>query len=237
MATYVLVHGGGHGGWCYQKVTARLRAAGHDVHAPTLTGLGERAHLLRPEIDLETHIADVVAVLEFEGLRDVILVGHSYGGMVITGVADRASERVRELVYLDAAHPRDGESLAMVAPAQMEPTYQGARTVDGVELVMWPMPGMAGFFGITDPQDVAFTEARLTPHPWKCFAQPLHLRNGDAARRLPRTNINCTESLRNSAGEALARQTEGDRNWEIDTGHDLMITEPEAVAAMLLRLA
>jgi len=237
MATFVLVHGGGHGGWCYQKVARRLRAAGHEVHCPTLSGLGERAHLLNADIDLDTHIQDVVALMTFEGLEDVILVGHSYGGMVITGVADRAAERIRELVYLDAAHPRDGESLEIVAPAQMEPTRAMGRTVDGIELVMWPFPGMAGFFGITDPADVAWTEARLTPHPWKCFGQPLRLENGDAAFRLPRTNINCTNALQNSPDEARARQLDGHRNFEIDTGHDLMITEPEAVATMLLEVA
>lgn len=131
MATFVLVHGGGHGGWCYQQVARRLRAAGHEVHCPTLTGLGERAHLLNADIDLDTHIQDVVALMTFEGLEDVILVGHSYGGMVLTGVADRAAERIRELVYLDAAHPRDGESLEIVAPVQMEPTRAMGRTSTG----------------------------------------------------------------------------------------------------------
>ncbi|MBB5686756.1 pimeloyl-ACP methyl ester carboxylesterase [Sphingobium boeckii] len=235
MATYVLVHGGGHGGWVYQKVARLLRQAGHEVYTPTLSGLGERAHLRHPDIDLDTHITDIVAVLTYEDLRDVILVGHSYGGMVITGVADRAAERIRELVYLDAAHPRNGESLATVAPQQMEPTYAGAKTVDGVELVMWPFPGMAGFLGVTDPDDVAWTESKLTPHPWKCFSQPLTLTHGTST--LPRTNINCTESLRNSPEPARARQLEGDHNFEIDTGHDLMITEPEAVTACLLKRA
>jgi len=237
MAIFVLVHGGGHGGWCYQKLARMLRQAGHDVYTPTLTGLGERAHLVSDAVDLDMHIADVVAVLTYEDLRDVILVGHSYGGMVITGVADRASERIAELVYLDAAHPKDGESLAIVAPAQMEPTYAGVRVVDGVELVMWPMPGMARFFGITDPDDAAWTDTKLTPQPWKCFSQPLRLINGDAARRLRRTNINCSDALRHSPDEARARQLDGDRNFEIDTGHDLMITEPRKVADMLLEVA
>ena len=94
MATYVLVHGGGHGGWCYQRVARLLQAAGHTVYVPTMTGVGERVHLVSPAVDLDLHIRDIVAVLEFEDLHDVILVGHSYGGMVITGVADRAAERV-----------------------------------------------------------------------------------------------------------------------------------------------
>jgi pimeloyl-ACP methyl ester carboxylesterase len=115
MATYVLVHGGGHGGWCYQRVARLLRAAGHEVYAPTLTGLGERAHLLSPRVDLDMHIRDVAAVMEYEDLREVILTGHSYGGMVITGAADRAADRVSRLVYLDAANPKDGQSLVDVS--------------------------------------------------------------------------------------------------------------------------
>jgi pimeloyl-ACP methyl ester carboxylesterase len=236
MAVFVLVHGGGHGGWCYQKVARLLRQAGHEVYTPTLTGVGERAHLLNPDIDLETHIADVVGVLTYEDLHDVILVGHSYGGMVITGVADRASDRIKELVYLDAAHPVDGESLAAVAPQQMEPAHAMAQIVNGVEVVLCPFPGMAAFFGITDPADAAWTESKLTPHPWKCFSQPLHLINGEASKRLPRTNINCSSVLRSSPDAARSRQLQGHRNFEIDTGHDLMITEPQAVTDFLLQV-
>src|SRR4051812_34240279 len=115
MSTYVLVHGGGHGGWCYQRVARLLRSDGHEVYAPTLTGLGERSHLVGPQVDLDMHIQDVVALLHFEDLRAVILVGHSYGGMVITGVADRASDRIGRLVYLDAATPVNNQSLRDVA--------------------------------------------------------------------------------------------------------------------------
>jgi pimeloyl-ACP methyl ester carboxylesterase len=237
MATFVLIHGGGHGGWCYNKLSPLLRAAGHLVYAPSLTGCGDRKHLVTPDVGLDTHVTDVVNLLDYEDLTEVILVGHSYGGMVITGVADRAAERISSLVYLDAAHPVDGESLRVLASRSIEPTYAGVRTVDGTELVMWPMPGMAAFFGITDPADAAWTESKLTPHPWKCFDQPLRLANGDAARRVRRININCTQALQNSEPEARARQVDGDRNYEIDTGHDLMITEPRAVADMLLEVA
>jgi pimeloyl-ACP methyl ester carboxylesterase len=109
MATYVLVHGGGHGGWCYQAVARLLRSEGHEVYAPSLTGLGERAHLFRSDVDLDCHISDIVNLLRSEDLHDVILVGHSYGGMVITGAADRAADRVGHLVYLDAATPANGQ--------------------------------------------------------------------------------------------------------------------------------
>jgi pimeloyl-ACP methyl ester carboxylesterase len=115
MATYVLVHGGGHGGWCYQKVKRTLEAAGHEVFVPSLTGLAERARSLSPDVDLDLHIDDIVQLVYYWDLRDVILVGHSYGGMVITGTADRASDRVGKLVYLDAANPTNGQSLVDIA--------------------------------------------------------------------------------------------------------------------------
>lgn len=237
MANFVLVHGGGHGGWCYDKVARRLRDAGHDVYTPTLTGLGERAHLLRADTNLSTHIADVVGVLTYQDLTDVILVGHSYGGMVITGVADRAPQHIRELVYLDAAHPDDGQSLETHAPAAMAFARSSSQVVDGVELVMWPNADMVAAMGVTDPDEAAVLARKMNPHPWAAFAEPLHWQNPDALRRIPRTNINCTFSLSMSADDARARQLDGHRNFEIDTGHDLMITEPDQVTAMLLEVA
>ena len=237
MATYVLVHGGGHGGWCWDKLAPRLRAAGHDVRTPTLPGLAERAHELSPAIDLDAHIDDVVALLERDDLTDVVLVGHSYGGMVITGVADRALGRIGELVYLDAAHPLDGESLRDVAPVMMDMARSAGEVVEGVELVLLPIPEAGRFYGVEDDDDVAWMQEKLTPHPWRCFEQPLRLRDEAAVRALPRTNINCTAALAASEPERRARQVDGDRSFEIDTGHDLMITEPAAVAAMLLQVA
>jgi pimeloyl-ACP methyl ester carboxylesterase len=236
MATFVLVHGGGHGGWCYAKVARLLREAGHDVYAPTMTGLGERTHLLRSDIDLEMHIADIVAVLTYEDLYDVILVGHSYGGMVITGVADRAVERIRKLVYLDAAHPRDGESLVDGAPEAMAFARSSSQTVDGIELVMWPSEAMVAAMGVSAPDDVASLRAKMQPHPWKCFEQKLRLLHGETVFRIPRANVNCTASLQHSSDAARARQLDGERNYEIDTGHDLMITEPHKVTDILLEI-
>ena len=237
MATYVLVHGGAHGGWCYGPVARILRSSGHDVHAPTLTGLGDRSHLLRPGIDLDTHINDVVAVLHYEDLREVILVGHSYGGMVITGVADRAADRVGHLVYLDAATPVDGQSLVDIAGPMMEAARARGRVVDGVELVLFPGTEPLPHYGVTDPDDVAWMDERLTPHPWRCFEQPLRLTNEEALWAIPQSHIVCTSTLatRDPARMAAARAT--GRLWDIDTGHDLMITEPEAVATLLLKVA
>lgn len=138
MQTYVLVHGGGHGGWCYQPLARILRAAGHEVYTPTLTGLGERSHLLSTGIDLDTQIQDVVSVLEFEDLDNVILVGHSYGGLVVTGAADRVPDRVGHLVYLDSFNPANGQSLVDIAGFLMEASRAASRTIDGVELVLFP---------------------------------------------------------------------------------------------------
>ena len=236
MATYVLVHGGGHGGWCYQPMARIMRARGVDVYAPTLTGLGEREHLVSADVDLDMHITDVVKVLEFEDLRDVILVGHSYGGMVITGVADRATDRIGHIVYLDAANPENGQSLVDVAGPLMEAARVDGRVVDGVELVLYPGKDPMGFYGVTDPTLIEWMKPKLTPHPWKCFEQKLALANEAAMRRIPESHIVCTETLPFRDVETLKARSEG-RVWDVDTGHDLMISEPAAVAELLLRLA
>jgi pimeloyl-ACP methyl ester carboxylesterase len=237
MATYVLVHGGAHGGWCYQRVARLLRSAGHEVYTPTMTGLGERSHLLSSGIDLDLHITDVAAVLHYEDLRDVILVGHSYGGMVITGVADRAAERVGRIVYLDAATPVNGQSLVDVAGPIIEATRPAGQVVDGVELVLLPSPEAGLLYGVTDPEDVAWMADRLTGHPWRCFEQPLRLTNEAALWAIPQYHIVCSSTLATRDPELMEKARAADRLWEIDTGHDLMITEPEAVADALLQVA
>jgi pimeloyl-ACP methyl ester carboxylesterase len=231
MTTFVLVHGAGHGGWCWAKVAPLLRAAGHAVHAPTLTGVGERAHLRSPDVDLETHIADVLGVLTYEDLSKVILTGHSYGGVVISGVADRAPERVAQLVFLDAIIPGDGDAAADVFPQFV---FDEVRTVDGVELGLWPDPAR---YGIVDPADQAWAGPRLTPHPWRSLTQPLRLQDEAALRRIPRTIVNCSDRLTSVEGVWRERLLDGERVWEIDTGHDLMISEPQRLAEMLLKVA
>jgi pimeloyl-ACP methyl ester carboxylesterase len=237
MATYVLVHGGGHGGWCYQRVARMLRSGGHEVHAPTLTGLGERSHLVGPQVDLDLHIRDVTAVLHYEDLHEVILVGHSYGGMVITGAADRAADRVGRLVYLDAANPVNGQSLLDVAGPVVEAARPYGTIVDGVELVLLPAPDAGAMYGVTDPADLAWMADRLTGHPWKCFEQPLRLTNEAALRSIPQYHIVCTSTLATRDPELMEKARAAGRLWDIDTGHDLMITEPQAVADTLLRIA
>jgi pimeloyl-ACP methyl ester carboxylesterase len=234
MATYVLVHGGGHGGWCYKKVKRLLEEAGHEVFAPSMTGLGERSHLLSSAIDLDFHIDDIVRELHWWDLHNVILVGHSYGGMVITGVADRAPNRVGKLVFLDAANPKNGQSLVDVAGPVIEMTRPAGETVDGVELVLLPSPEAGAFYGVSDPVDLAWMADRLTGHPWKCFEQKLELHDEAGYSKIPQYHIICSSTLATRDPELMQGARDAGRLWEIDTGHDLMITEPEQVANALL---
>jgi pimeloyl-ACP methyl ester carboxylesterase len=237
MATYVLVHGGGHGGWCYRKVKSLLEEAAHEVFAPSLTGLAERSRCVGSEIDLEFHIDDIVQLLRYWDLRDVIVVGHSYGGMVITGVADRAPDRVGKLVFLDAANPKNGESLVDVTGGMIEFTRQSGKVVDGVELVLLPAPGAAAFYGVDDSADQAWMDERLTAHPWKCFEQKLELTNEDALWSIPQFHIVCESTLATRDPAMIESARAEGRLWHIDTGHDLMITEPEFVARALQEIA
>ena len=236
MAVFVLVHGGGHGGWCYRFVAERLRAEGHEVHAPSLTGLGEREHLVSADVDLDTHITDIVKLLQFEDLSGVILVGHSYGGMVITGIADRVPDRIGHLVFLDAATPVNGESLAERAAPMILPARAMGRVVDGVELLLFPSDETMALYGVSDPALAEWMRPKLTPHPWKCFEQTLVLANEDALWAIPQSHIICTATAGGRDVAAL-KAAHGGRVWEIDTGHDLMITEPEWVSARLLEIA
>jgi pimeloyl-ACP methyl ester carboxylesterase len=226
MATFVLVHGATAGGWIWRPVPSLLRTAGHEVYTPTLTGLGERRHLFHPDISMETHILDVFNLLDFEGLHDVILVGHSYGGAVITGVAEKAAERLSHLVYLDAFVPQDGEAVKdLYDPPVLE------------TLAEYYLGGGRGNAqdrsGIEDP--------RFTAHPLKTFTHALQLKN-ESAKALPRTYIFCTEKdemgLR---GQGIIRSAERARTagwgyYELDTGHHPMWTMPGALTDILLRL-
>ncbi len=236
MTTYVLVHGGGHGGWCYAKVKRILEAAGHEVFAPSLTGLAERSRSLSQSVDLDHHIDDVVQLLHYWDLTDVVLVGHSYGGMVITGVADRSFERIGKLVYLDAANPRNGQSLLDVAGPVIEMTRPMGTTVNGVELVLLPAPGAAAFYGVSDPIDQAWMDNRLTAHPWRCFEQKLDLRHEDELWEIPQFHIVCESTLLTRDPAMIAAARAAGRLWHTDTGHDLMVTEPRFVSDALIEI-
>jgi pimeloyl-ACP methyl ester carboxylesterase len=231
MATFVIVHGAWTGAHGWRWVRPLLRAAGHDVVTPSLTGLGERAHLATPGTDLGTHVDDVVAVLHFEDLRDVVLVGHSYGGMVITGVADRVPERIGALVYLDAFVPRDGESMLDLVPADSRAGYEeAARTRGDGWRVPPPLPDPLPP-GLP-PGDV-WTIARLVPQPLATMAQPVHLERGET--ELPRTFVLCTEGK--EADPPHVARLRADPAWrlvELAAGHTAHVAAPEKLARALL---
>ena len=243
MTTFVLVHGAWHGGWCWKKIAPLLRAAGAEVHTPTLTGMGDRAHLtgyLDPAaINLDLHQNDVVQLLEYEGLEKVVLVGHAYAGMVISGVAEACPERLQHLVFINGVVPEDGE--AMVDQLEI---------VRGPEFTSWirgllergdpflPPPAtpeeVGRRWGINDPVDLAWVGARVTPQPAASFAQPVRVgRTG--AKSVPRSFVGSSEAGFDSVSERV--NAAGWDTYHIDSGHDPMITNPEELAEILLKIA
>jgi pimeloyl-ACP methyl ester carboxylesterase len=230
MATFLVAHGAWSAGWAWKKMRPLLRAKGHELFTPTYTGIGERSREARQDIDLETHIADVLAVLEFEDLKDLILVGHSYGGMVATGVADRAPQRIAHLVYVDAFVPRDGESLLDLHGAETrERMLQAARTAgEGWRLPPNPAPPD------TSEADLAWVNPRRVMQPLKTFTQPIRLTG--AVEKLPRTYIYCRRARPDDAFRQFAERARREPGWtlhEIDASHSPNVTAPEALAALL----
>ncbi len=227
MATIVLVHGAWSAAWAWKKMRPLIAASGHTFFSPTCTGLGERSHLANPSIDLDTHIADIVGVLESEDLRNVVLLAHSYGGMVATGVADRAPQRIAQMVYLDAFVPRDGQSLAdLVGSEQHAKMRAGAHAGDGWRVPAPPTPPD------TSPADQSWIAERRIPQPLKCFEQPVTLRNGEP--HVPRSYI---RAMRNTHGPfaqfAERARSEGWASLEIDATHSPHVTAPEPLMALL----
>jgi pimeloyl-ACP methyl ester carboxylesterase len=220
VATFVIVHGGFGGGWEWREVARRLQAGGHEVTRPTLTGLGERSHRADAAVDLGTHVEDVVQHLEFEGLREVMLVGHSYGGMVTTWVADRVPERIAALVYVDAFVPRNGESLLDLAG----PVLSGALRESAVDGLV-PAPGGA------PPGYPAWYVERGRPHPLACFEQAVELAGrGDA---IPRTYVKCLRSDIPLEASVERARAAGCTMTEIDTHHDAQVADPGGLAGLL----
>lgn len=236
MATFVIVHGAWGGAWAWNKrVTPMLRQAGHEVHAVTLTGLGERSHLGSPDTDLDTHIADVCNVLAYEDLHDVILVGHSYGGMVITGVADRSPERLSRLVYLDAFVPSDGQAVAdRWTPTQRrEMLARVEREGEGWRIPPGPMQGD------DPPEIVAWAQPRRHGQPLKTFTQPIRLTRGETT--LPRAYVYCAGGKTpDSPFAERAARLRDDPRWryfELRSGHNLQYSAPQETVEILLEQA
>jgi len=233
MATFVVAHGAWGAGWIWKKMRPLMAARGHRLITPTLTGLGERVHLAGPDVDLETHIADILGVLEFEDLSGVILIGHSYGGTVATGVADRAPKRVGTVVYLDAFVPRDGESAYDCLPEATRAQRQsGASGGDGWRIPPGPMPPD------TPEADRKWAEPLRVPQPERTFSQKLKFRNGGPQQ--PRHYIYCTrkppdDRFRPFFERAVAEKWAG--AYEIDASHNPHVTCPDVLADLLDRIA
>jgi pimeloyl-ACP methyl ester carboxylesterase len=230
MATYVFVAGGGLGGYVWKKVATRLRLRRHEVYTPTLTGLGERAHLASAQINLETHIQDLVGVLEYEDLYDVLLVAHSYAGMVTTGVAERLPGRIARLIYLDALVPCDGQALLDVIGPFWRARFEELVLTQGEG---WKLPSLA------ERSLTQGSQVKTSAQPFATMQQALPVQN-PAARRIPRTFIYCTQSgwsAEHIAPMAARAQTEGWDYHELAADHMAMVTEPKALTEMLLELA
>jgi pimeloyl-ACP methyl ester carboxylesterase len=234
--TYMLVHGAWHGGWCWRRVADRLLSAGHRVFTPTQTGLGERKHLLSADITPETFTHDILNVIEAEDLEDVFLVGHSFAGRSVSGVADRAPQRLRRLVYLDAGLPESGKSsFDLMAPEVRAARIEAARKSSG-GLTIPPPPAAA--FGVTDAADAAWVERHLTPHPTATYAMPMVL-NHPLGNGVPATYIRCTKSAYSNTAKSVeyAKSRSDWQYLEIRAGHDAMVSAPAELTEMLLGVA
>jgi pimeloyl-ACP methyl ester carboxylesterase len=230
--TFLVAHGAWSAGWAWKKMHPLLNAAGHRLIVPSYTGLGERAHLASPENSLNTHIEDVLGVIKYEELSDFVLVAHSYGGMVATGVADRVPERIRKIIYVDAFVPRDGQSLFDVAPAATVERFRAGVTAgDGWRVPPMPIPDD------TSAADVQWIEKYRIPQSLKCFDSPVQLAQGDT--KVPRAYIYALKRPPvDTFGPFAARaKSEGWEYREIDASHSAQITAPEMLASMLTELA
>lgn len=237
MTTFVLVHGAMHGGWCWTDVRARLAAAGHTVHTPTLTGQGDRRHLLTPEVGIETHVRDLTELLWFEDLHDVVLGLHSYAGLLGGPVVERAGGRVAAVVYLGAFVTRPGESLLDVEPPAVAQRYRdlAAGAGDG-----WRVPASTAFldqWGVTDPGRRDWIGPRLTDFPLRCCTEPTDFDPAPLGA-LPRTYVRHTApAMPSLVGAAQRMEADGVEIVDIESGHDMMLAAPDETATLLVRLA
>jgi pimeloyl-ACP methyl ester carboxylesterase len=234
MAAYVLVHGAWRGGWLWKRVRRELQARGHEVFTPTLTGVGERCHLLSREVNLETHIADVINLICWEELTDVVLCGHSYGGCVVTSVADRIPEKISALVYVDAFVPENGQSLHDTLPPEDRNAQLAAARTDGEGWKTPPIP--AEVFNV-NARDRAWVGRQSTLHPLACFQQPLRLTG--AINRIK----NITYILANGWNPSPFPQfydkakARGWKTLTLSCGHDVMLDQPEELTRELLAIS
>jgi pimeloyl-ACP methyl ester carboxylesterase len=231
--TFVLVHGAWHGGWCWRRVADRLTAKGHKVFTPTMTGLGERSHLLDPKIGLATHITDIVNVIKWEGLADIVLVGHSYGGFIITGVAEQAQSAISSIVFLDAFVPESGQSIADTATQLTRDMI--AKAVQAGEGVIKPVP--AAVFRVNE-KDRAWVDAMCTPHPIASFTDKTGATG--ARERIARKTYIRAKGYPSIPFDGYQAQLTKAADWrmhELPCGHDAMVDQPAELTDLLVSAA
>jgi pimeloyl-ACP methyl ester carboxylesterase len=231
--TFVLVHGAWHGGWCWRRVADHLEGKGHKVFTPTMTGLGERSHLLSKDIHLDTHITDIVNVIKWEGLQNIVLVGHSYAGIIISGVADQVRDKIASIVFLDAFVPEDGDSL-------LEKASQAAR--DGMHAAiqkgdagMKPIP--AAVFRVNE-KDRAWVDAQCTPQPIATLTDKAKVAGGrDKIAKRAYIRAKGYPSVPFDAAHNKLKAAGGWRIYELPSGHDVMVDMPDRLTEILLEVA
>jgi len=240
LTPFVLVHGAWHDGSAWKRVVPLLEAEGHRVFAPDLTGHGSRAELLGPDVGLETHVQDVLDVILREDLHDVVLVGHSYAGLVISTVANEVPERIARLVYLDAMVPNDGETALDVMPVTQFLIDAAAASDEPWRIPPMPeQPAPLGLFGVTDPDDVAWVRSMLGDESVLCYRQPARLDN-PALQTVERVYIQCVDNVPEGiTRRPIPAQPNGDpaRVFELHSGHDAMVIAPRELEDVLLRVA
>ncbi|MFE5647155.1 alpha/beta fold hydrolase [Rhodococcus sp. NPDC056516] len=231
---YLLVHGGSHGGWCWRKLAPMLQRGENRVITPTITGVGDRSHLLHAQLSYDDAVNDIIRTIEAEELTDFVLVGHSIGGAYITSVADRMREKIRRLVYLDAVVIENGETVLSTMPLGSQEVLRTLVAATGGHAV--PAPTDPTMFGLTDRNDIEWAKRQLTAHPWSTWRDTVTLA-GPAGAGLPRHYIDFTEPAFTDIQASKQRVLNNSREWQLDrinTGHDGMISAPRAVAKQIL---
>jgi pimeloyl-ACP methyl ester carboxylesterase len=228
-ATFLVAHGAWGAGYAWRKMHPLMAARGYRLVTPSYTGLGERGHLAGPSNDLDLHIHDIMAVIKYEDLQDIVLIGHSYGGMVATGVADRARDKIAQLIYLDAFVPRDGEALFdLISPEARKAMLESAKAGDG-----WRVPSLQ-IPPDTSDQDRQWLAERRLPQSIKCFDTPLRLIGGEIT--VPRSYIYCQRATPADTFRPFANRAKSEPGWryhEIDASHSPHVTAPETLASLL----
>jgi pimeloyl-ACP methyl ester carboxylesterase len=231
--TFLLVHGAWHGGWCWRRVADLLQARGHTVFTPTLTGLGERSHLMRTGINVSTHITDIVNVMKWEELSGVVLCGHSYGGMVVSGVAEQLADKIASIVFLDAFLPDSGDAMVDVTSQATRERIKAAAERGDIGV---PAPPAAMFK--VNEKDQAWVDSLCGPHPIGCMTEKIKLTG--ARERIAKKAYIRAGAYPNPGFDAALARAKADRSWrvyDVPCGHDVMVDMPERLAAILIEVA